>query len=139
MLSPVIVGFGINYFALGAFLVAAIVWRWLPESDLDIYAEEFGRTGFQGGLLWYRCHRTAKHMAQLQIFAGRTIGVPSCFIAGAADWGVYQTPGAFERMQSTACTKMLGCHLVANAGHWVQQEQPSEVFDLLAAFLQMAR
>jgi pimeloyl-ACP methyl ester carboxylesterase len=113
--------------------------RWLPEHDLAVYAEEFGRTGFQGGLHWYRCHRVAKHTAQLQIFAGRTIDVPSGFIAGARDWGVYQTPGAFERMQSTACTKILGCHLVENAGHWVQQEQPSAVFHLLAAFLRTAR
>jgi len=38
-------------------------------------------------------------------------------------------------MQGSACTRMLGCHLVDGAGHWVQQEQPMEVSRLLIAFL----
>ena len=49
------------------------------------------------------------------------------FIAGRADWGAYQNPGALERMQKTACTRMLGVHFVEGAGHWVQQEQPEQV------------
>jgi pimeloyl-ACP methyl ester carboxylesterase len=61
--------------------------------------------------------------------------VKSCFIAGKSDWGVYQKPGDFERMQASACTRMVGCHLVAGAGHWVQQEQPDEVTRLLLDFL----
>ena len=50
--------------------------------------------------------------------------MPSCFISGKQDWGTYQRPGVFEAMQTTVCTRMLGCHLVDGAGHWVQQEQP---------------
>ena len=57
------------------------------------------------------------------------------FIAGSSDWGTYQRPGNFERMQSTACTHMLGCHLIDGAGHWVQQEQPEQVSSLLLDFL----
>jgi pimeloyl-ACP methyl ester carboxylesterase len=38
-------------------------------------------------------------------------------------------------MQQTACTRMLGCHLIDDAGHWVQQEQPDRVIDLLTRFL----
>ncbi|HEY5293319.1 MAG TPA: alpha/beta hydrolase, partial [Burkholderiales bacterium] len=64
------------------------------------------------------------------------IDVPSCFIAGKSDWGIYQKPGDFEKMQSAACTQMLGCHLVDGAGHWVQQEQPQKVSKLLLQFLQ---
>jgi pimeloyl-ACP methyl ester carboxylesterase len=41
-------------------------------------------------------------------------------------------------MQSTACTRMIGCHLVDGAGHWVQQEQPAEVNRLLLDFLRKA-
>ena len=70
------------------------------------------------------------------MYAGRTIDVPSCFIAGNSDWGIYQVPGDMERMQETACTQMLGCHLVDGAGHWVQQEQPEEVSRLLLQFLE---
>jgi pimeloyl-ACP methyl ester carboxylesterase len=72
----------------------------------------------------------------MHTFSGRTIDVPSMFIGGKSDWGVYQTPGAAERMQKTACTRMVGFHLVEGAGHWVQQEQPEKVTDLLTKFLQ---
>ena len=73
------------------------------------------------------------------MFSGRTIDVPSCFISGKSDWGVYQAPGALEKMQASACTRMLGCHLVEGAGHWVQQEQPEAVSRLLLEFLEGAR
>ncbi len=109
--------------------------KWLPEEELRVYSSEFGRNGFQGGLQWYRCARDAKYRAELQTFSGRTIDVPSVFIAGASDWGVYQRPGNLERMQKTVCTRMLGVHLVDGAGHWVQQEQPEEVSNLLVRFL----
>jgi pimeloyl-ACP methyl ester carboxylesterase len=65
------------------------------------------------------------------MFSGRTIDVPACFIAGKSDWGVYQNLGAFERMQTAACTQWRSAHLVDGAGHWVQQEQPEEVSRLL--------
>jgi len=61
--------------------------------------------------------------------------VPSSFIAGKSDWGAYQIPGSIERMQERACTRMLGCHLIDGAGHWVQQEQPERVSERLLRFL----
>jgi pimeloyl-ACP methyl ester carboxylesterase len=79
--------------------------------------------------------RDPKVAAELQLFSGRTIHVPSVFIAGASDWGVYQRPGNFERMQRTACTHMVGVHLLDGAGHWVQQEQSEKVASLLLSFL----
>jgi pimeloyl-ACP methyl ester carboxylesterase len=107
--------------------------KWLPDEHLSVYADEFSRTGFQGGLNWYRC-LTGKYMSELELFSGRTIDAPACFIAGKSDWGVYQSPGALERME-TACTQWRGAHLVDRAGHWVQQEQPEEVTRLLLQFL----
>ena len=108
--------------------------KWLPDSELRVYAEEYGRTGFQGGLQGYRGGGN-RYASETQLFAGRTIDQPSMFIAGRADWGTYQNPGAFERMQKTACTRMLGAHLVEGAGHWVQQEQPEQVIRLVLDFL----
>ena len=67
-----------------------------------------------------------KSVAETLTFSGRTIDVPSMYIAGKSDWGVYQTPGAVEKMQTTACKHMVGFHLVDGAGHWVQQEQPEQ-------------
>ena len=112
--------------------------KWLPEDALHVYGAEFGRTGFQGGLQWYRCATGGASGAELQLFSGRTIDVPSCFIAGKSDWGVYQKPGDLQRMQEHACTHMLGCHLLEGAGHWVQQEQPEEVSRLLLRFMQQS-
>jgi pimeloyl-ACP methyl ester carboxylesterase len=109
--------------------------KWLTDEELDVYAAEYGRTGFQGGLQFYRRGRDARLNAELTLYSGRTIDVPSSFIAGKSDWGVYQTPGAVERMRSSACTRMLGFHLVDGAGHWVQQEQPEIVSNLLLDFL----
>jgi pimeloyl-ACP methyl ester carboxylesterase len=107
--------------------------KWLPDAELRVYAEEFGRTGFQGGLDGYR---TGAGDTDTQIFAGRTIDVPAMFIGGKSDWGVYQTPGALQRLETTSCTKYLGTHFVDGAGHWVQQEQPQEVSRLFLEFLQ---
>lgn len=113
--------------------------RWLPDAELAFYSAEYARTGFQGGLQWYRCGTSGEFIPELQIWSGRTIDVPSCFISGRQDWGTYQRPGVFETMQKTACSNMIGCHLVDGAGHWVQQEQPAEVSRLLLAFLREAR
>ncbi len=109
--------------------------RWLPDSELAVYSAEYERTGFQGGLQWYRRGTGGQDTAELELFSGRTIDVPSIFIAGSSDWGVYQRPGAVERIQESACTRMLGCHLLDGAGHWVQQEQWEKVSELLVEFL----
>jgi pimeloyl-ACP methyl ester carboxylesterase len=112
--------------------------KWLPDRELCFYSAEYTRTGFQGGLQWYRCGTSGDFTPELETFSGRRIDVPCCFISGRQDWGTYQRPGVFEAMQSNACTQMLGCHLVDGAGHWVQQEQPGEVSRLLLEFLRAA-
>ena len=109
---------------------------WLPERELSVYSEEFGRTGFQGGLQWYR---SGVFSEESRTFAGRTIDIPSMFIAGTSDWGAYQRPGSLERMQESACTDMRGVHFIDGAGHWVQQEQPEETARLLIDFLRDAK
>jgi pimeloyl-ACP methyl ester carboxylesterase len=120
----------------GAAVIAAN--QWLSDRELSFYSAEYQRTGFQGGLQWYRCGTSGEFTAELQIWSGRTIDVPSCFIAGKQDWGIYQRPGVYEAMQQSACTRMLGAHLIEGAGHWVQQEQPAEVSRLLLQFLKQA-
>ena len=115
--------------------------KWLTEAEVEVYATEYARTQFNGALQGYRVRRGTdpKSIAEMHTFSGRTIDVPSMFIAGASDWGMYQTPGAIERMQGTSCTKLLGVHRVDGAGHWVQQEQPEKVCELLLAFLRGER
>lgn len=111
---------------------------WLPDDELAVYCAEYTRTGFQGGLQWYRCLTSRAQIDSLRLLGGLTIDVPSCFIAGASDWGVHQIPGAFDKMQQQACTRMLGCHLITGAGHWVQQEQPDAVLHHLFDFFKQA-
>jgi pimeloyl-ACP methyl ester carboxylesterase len=111
--------------------------KWLPDSELAVYTAEYARTGFQGGLQGYR-RVGPRFTADLQTYSGRTIDVPSLFIGGKSDWGVFQVPGAFERMQSSACTQMRGAHLIDGAGHWLEQEQPEQVSQLLIQFLRSA-
>lgn len=117
--------------------------EWLPDDELRVYSTEYGRTGFQGGLQWYRSVTSVSSIfggaginADLQLFAGLTIDQPSLFVAGTSDWGIHQRPGALERMQSSACTDMRGLHLLDGAGHWVQQEQPEAASQLVLEFLQ---
>jgi pimeloyl-ACP methyl ester carboxylesterase len=113
--------------------------KWLPDSEQAFYSAEYARTGFQGGLQWYRCGTSGAFTAELETYSGRSIDVPSCFISGQQDWGTYQRPGVFEAMQGSACTRMFGCHLVDGAGHWVQQEQPEQITRLLLQFVEQAR
>ena len=84
---------------------------------------EYERTGFQGGLNHYRSGAIGL-WRNSNCSPSRTIDQPSTFISGASDWGVYQSPGALERMRDEVCTDFRGVHLVEGAGHWVQQEQP---------------
>ena len=60
--------------------------QWMPEKDLNVYSSEYIRTGFQGGLNFYRIFEVA---GDLNVFSGRTIDVPALYIAGAREWGAY--------------------------------------------------
>jgi pimeloyl-ACP methyl ester carboxylesterase len=112
--------------------------RWLPDEELRVYSTEFGRTGFQGALQWYRCLTDPRFASELQLWSGRTIDVPATFIAGSSDWGIHQRPGHLEQMRRQAFTKMSAVHLLEGAGHWVQQEQPADVARLLLDHLEKA-
>jgi pimeloyl-ACP methyl ester carboxylesterase len=108
---------------------------WLTERELRVYAAEYARTGFQGPLQGYRCRMDGSLARDLGRFAGRSIEGPALFVAGRSDWGPFQAPGALERMSARACVHFHGCHFVEGAGHWVQQEQPQAVTDLILGFL----
>lgn len=108
--------------------------RWLSEEALAVYTDEFARTGFQGGLLWYRAATSAPLQQALQCHAGSTIDVPSCFIAGDSDFGVHMLPGALDAMRREVCTRWVSSRFIADAGHWVQQEQPNAVNAALLEF-----
>jgi pimeloyl-ACP methyl ester carboxylesterase len=103
---------------------------WLSEEELDHYIGEFTRTGFTGGINWYRnFDRNWETTPQL---AGAKLTVPSAFITGSQDPVRIMSP---EAIMDDHVTDHRGNTLVDGAGHWVQQEAPDEVNAALIAFL----
>ena len=111
---------------------------WLTRADLAVIAGEFARTGFQGGMQWYRSAMRGDMARGLGLFAGRTIECPALFLAGEGDWAAYQAPGAIETMSAKLARTPIPIHFIAGAGHWLQQERPGAVADRLASFLREA-
>jgi pimeloyl-ACP methyl ester carboxylesterase len=111
---------------------------WLSDEELQVYVDTFRTTGFQGGLNWYRCVTGDIGADELADHVGAPIRVPAAFVAGGRDWGVHQTPGALDRMQTAGCADFRLLRLVPGAGHWVQQERPDEVVAHLIEFYDAA-
>lgn len=107
---------------------------WLPDDELDVYVQEWTRTGFQGALNWYRAFTDPEKRKDMDLFAGRKIECPATFISGDKDWGNYQEPGALDNLPNT-CAQFKGVKLVEGAGHWPQQEQPESVVREVLEFL----
>ncbi len=104
--------------------------KWLTQEELDFYAAEFGRTGFTGGINWYRnFDRNWEITPQLD---GAKVACPSYFIAGKQDPVLMMAPpGAGAAFQ----TDHRGDVLIDDAGHWVQQEKAAETNAALLEFL----
>jgi len=103
---------------------------WISQDELDHYISEFSRTGFTGGLNWYR--NFDRNWETTRELAGAKISVPSLFIAGTADPVL-----AFTRADR-ASEVISGPYrqvMIDGAGHWLQQERPDEVNATLLEFL----
>jgi pimeloyl-ACP methyl ester carboxylesterase len=107
---------------------------WLSEADLDYYTAQFSRTGFRGGLNWYRNLR--RSWSLFGPWRGLPIRQPSLFIAGSRD-GVLRFPAAQAQLEAFPKTLpgLRGSHILDGAGHWIQGERPEEVNRLLLEFL----
>jgi pimeloyl-ACP methyl ester carboxylesterase len=107
---------------------------WLTEADLDYYTAQFTRTGFRGGLNWYR--NLTRSWSLFGPWRGLPIRQPSLFIAGSRD-GVLLFPAAQSQIEAfpTTLPDLRGSHILEGAGHWIQGERPKEVNRLLLAFL----
>ena len=103
---------------------------WLTEEDLRVYVEAFERTGFTGGLNYYRnIDRTWQRTAHL---AKRRIEAPALFLTGSLDPLQRFMPAEIMNGYLTDLREKV---VVDGAGHWVQQERPGEVNDALLRFL----
>jgi pimeloyl-ACP methyl ester carboxylesterase len=112
--------------------VAETLPGWLTEQDLDVFTREFERTGFRGGLNWYR---NIDRMWELTPFlCGVTLRQPVLFVAGEVDAVIAMYREAFEAMEQTV-PGLRKRVLLPGAGHWIQQERPAQVNQLLQEFL----
>jgi pimeloyl-ACP methyl ester carboxylesterase len=103
---------------------------WLSQDELDHYSAEFARTGFTGGINWYRnFDRNWELTPQLE---GVKVTMPSLFITGGADPVAIMTPAS---VMDGWLEDHRGNVTVKGAGHWVQQEAPDEVNAALLTFL----
>lgn len=103
---------------------------WLTQAELDVYVAEFTRTGFTGGINWYRnFDRNWERTAHLD---GAKVEVPSLFIGGKQDPVLVMSPAGIG---DASLSDHRGNVLVDDAGHWVQQEKPGPVNAALLDFV----
>jgi pimeloyl-ACP methyl ester carboxylesterase len=105
---------------------------WLIETDVQTFTQEFQRTGFRGGLNWYR--NIDRNWGSTPFLAGAKLRQPTLFIAGEADpvLKMYRKP--VESLERNV-PNLKGKFILPGAGHWVNQERPGEVNQLLLPFL----
>jgi pimeloyl-ACP methyl ester carboxylesterase len=109
--------------------------RWLTEADLAYFVAAYQKSGFRGGLNWYR--NIDRNWELTAPWQDAQIAQPSLFIAGSKDAVMTGLIGAkriadMERMLPNLKRKLI----IDGAGHWIQQERPDEVSAALIAFLQ---
>jgi pimeloyl-ACP methyl ester carboxylesterase len=107
---------------------------WLTEADVDFYAAEFARTGFRGGLNYYR--NIDRNWELLAAFAGARVSVPALYIAGDRD-PVVRFPGMDELIPNLSkfVPQLSGKIMLPGCGHWTQQERAVEVNAAMIDFL----
>jgi len=105
---------------------------WLSEADLDVYAEEFERTGFTGALNRYR--NMDRDWADLAAFDGAPVTQPSLFIGGGLDASTTWMADAISAFPATL-PGLAAAHVLDGCGHWIQQERTAEVNQLLTGWL----
>jgi pimeloyl-ACP methyl ester carboxylesterase len=107
---------------------------WLTEAAIDVYAQQFERSGFRGGLNWYR--NIDRNWELMAPFAGASVNVPALYMAGDLDLVV-----SFPRMKEVIADlpryipQLKASIMLPGCGHWTQQERPAEVNAAIIDFL----
>jgi pimeloyl-ACP methyl ester carboxylesterase len=108
--------------------------NWITEADIDFYVAEFQRSGFRGGLNWYR--NIDRNWELLAPWTDATVTVPALYIAGEQDL-VVKFPGVEQLIANLGqfVPKLQKTIMLPDCGHWTQQEKPNEVNSAIIAFL----
>lgn len=104
--------------------------EWLSEADLEVYVDAFSKTGFSGGLNWYR--NIDRNWELTAPIADRRVEQPALFLTGELDPVRKFMPA--EAMNGWVADLRHEI-LVPGAGHWVQQQAPDLVNEALLSFL----
>jgi pimeloyl-ACP methyl ester carboxylesterase len=108
--------------------------NWITEADVDFYVAGFEKTGFRGGLNWYR--NLDRNWELMAPWSGAKVTVPALYMAGAQDL-VVKFPGMDQLIANLKqfVPKLQKTILLPGCGHWTQQEKPDEVNSALIKFL----
>jgi pimeloyl-ACP methyl ester carboxylesterase len=100
----------------------------LTDAELAVYVNTYKKTGFTGGLNWYRAlHKDWEEGLGHEF----VIDKPALMISAADDW--FFPRGATDGMEDLL--PQVRKHVIPDAGHWLQQEKPAEVNELLLEWL----
>jgi len=105
---------------------------WITESDIDVYAKEFTRTGFDAGINFYR--NVDRSWELLAPFADMRLAVPAIYIAGTRDV-ILAINSRFIAKQSEMVPKIRPSIMLEGCGHWTQQERAPQVSAAMIDFL----
>lgn len=107
---------------------------WMTDDDLTTYIETFERTGFRGALNWYR--NIDDNWRTAAPWSPGHVRVPAAFIIGTADvaWALFKDNGVIDS-QRERVPNLLEMRVLDGVGHWIAQEAPDEVNDLILTFL----
>jgi pimeloyl-ACP methyl ester carboxylesterase len=105
---------------------------WLSEQDLAFFTNEFKQAGFRGGINWYR--NIDRNWEMTPFLDGAKIIRPTVFAAGDRDVVIEMAADGYKNLENNVAN-LFKKHLIPGAGHWVQQERPAEINQLLIEFL----
>jgi pimeloyl-ACP methyl ester carboxylesterase len=115
-----------------AFIYPEAMPAWFTDADVDFYTAEFERSGFGGPLSFY--HNIDNDWHDLADQEGKPLTPPALFIGGQYDVGTTWGAEAIERVDEVM-SNYRGTHMIADVGHWIQQEAPEETNRLLLDFV----
>ncbi|MGH8177819.1 MAG: alpha/beta fold hydrolase [Steroidobacter sp.] len=106
---------------------------WLREEDIAEMVGEYQRTGFRGGLNWYR--NIDRNWELTAPWRNATIRQPALFIAGTRDPVIAGKRGEVAIEHMTHAVPGVKKVMIDGAGHWIQQERPEQVNAEVLEFL----
>jgi pimeloyl-ACP methyl ester carboxylesterase len=133
--NPMLVHEGEGF--LDRLVVPPALPAWLTESDVETMVAEYRRTGFRGGLNWYR--NIDRNWELTAPWQGATIAQPALFIAGTRDPVNAGKRGAAALENMSRQVPHVKRVMIEGAGHWIQQERPQQVNAALLEFLGTVR